>query len=57
MRVYKFAYKADEDSVTCYAYLTAFNREEAYEKAVYEEIPRIINKIPHKVWISSSFII
>lgn len=57
MRVYKFAYQAEKDSVTCYVYLIASSETEAYEKAFHEEIPRIINKIPQKVWISSSFTI
>lgn len=43
-------FSADEEHT---AYVSASNKEEAYERAVYEEIPKTTGEPPYSAWVYS----
>lgn len=52
-KVYTVSYLEYQGSKESYICVLAPSKADAYDKAVYEEIPRLIGSQPYAAWVSS----
>lgn len=53
MSAYYIKYRANASSEEKGIAVAARNKEEAYDKATYEEIPKVEGEIPYSAWVYS----
>lgn len=53
MKAYYVRYKMEQCSEECGICIAASNKEDAYDKAVYEAIPKKEGTCPYSAWVSS----
>lgn len=55
MRTYSISYKMNEFDEIKRIRVTADNKEDAYDTAVFDEIPAVENSYPYSAWVSTVY--